>query len=162
MASDETSQGEIRSRSVFLALLMRFWLLTPLLVQVVGTGNFDLLLVTEDSDRVTGWFDAKDVSILVMDGGASMISLSSGSSEESGLSLTSSPEEVAAILSFPLRVSRKGFLLALGEEKGLERPMVLNFPVKGLALIRSCIFFSTKSLRVSSSELLDSRKGLLW
>ena len=60
MASDETSHGEIRSRSVFLALLIRFWLLTE---PLVGKGNFDLLLdVTEDKDLVTGWLDAKDVS----------------------------------------------------------------------------------------------------
>ena len=75
MASEDTSHGEILSRSealrtlsrseAFLALLIRFWLLTlelelPL---EVGKGNFDLLLlVTEDSDLVTGWFEAKDVS----------------------------------------------------------------------------------------------------
>ena len=67
MASEDTSHGEILSRSealrtlsrseAFLALLIRFWLLTlelelPL---EVGKGNFDLLLlVTEDSDLVTG------------------------------------------------------------------------------------------------------------
>ena len=41
----------------FLALLIRFWLLTLELVLPleVGKGNFDLLLlVTEDSDLVTG------------------------------------------------------------------------------------------------------------
>ena len=75
MASEDTSHGEILSRSealrtlsrseAFLALLIRFWLLTlelelPL---EVGKGNFDLLLlVTEDSNLVTGWFEAKDVS----------------------------------------------------------------------------------------------------
>ena len=75
MASEDTSYGEIILRSealgtlsrleAFLALLIRFWLLTlelelPL---EVGKGNFDLLLlVTEDSDLVTGWFEAKDVS----------------------------------------------------------------------------------------------------
>ena len=64
MASVDTSQGEICSRSlellVFLALLIRFWLLTVL---TTAMGNFDLLLlVTEDNERVTGWLDAKDVS----------------------------------------------------------------------------------------------------
>ena len=64
MASVDTSQGEICSRSlellVFLALLIRFWLLTVL---TTAMGNFDLLLlVTEDNERVTGWLDAKEVS----------------------------------------------------------------------------------------------------
>ena len=65
MASDDTSHGEILSRSealrtlsrseAFLALLIRFWLLTLELPLEVGKGNFDLLLeVTEDSDLVTG------------------------------------------------------------------------------------------------------------
>ena len=65
MASEETSHGEILSRSVFLALFIRFWLLTELFwpLTEVGKGNFDLLLlVTDDKDRVTGWFEAKDVS----------------------------------------------------------------------------------------------------
>ena len=66
MASVDTSQGEICSRSlelllVFLALLIRFWLFTVL---TTAMGNFDLLLlfVTEDNERVTGWLDAKEVS----------------------------------------------------------------------------------------------------
>ena len=67
MASEDTSYGEIILRSealgtlsrleAFLALLIRFWLLTLELVLPleVGKGNFDLLLlVTEDSDLVTG------------------------------------------------------------------------------------------------------------
>lgn len=62
MASEETSHGEIRSRSLFLALLIRFWLLTALMPLLVGKGNLDLLLVTDDKDLVTGWLDAKDVS----------------------------------------------------------------------------------------------------
>ena len=65
MASEETSHGEILSRSVFLALFIRFWLLTELFwpLTEVGKGNFDLLLlVTDDKDLVTGWFEAKDVS----------------------------------------------------------------------------------------------------
>ena len=65
MASEDTSHGEILSRSVFLALFIRFWLLTELFwpFTEVGKGNFDLLLlVTDDKDLVTGWFEAKDVS----------------------------------------------------------------------------------------------------
>ena len=65
MASEDTSHGEILSRSVFLALFIRFWLLTELFwpFTEVGMGNFDLLLlVTDDKDLVTGWFEAKDVS----------------------------------------------------------------------------------------------------
>ena len=63
IASEDTNHGEILSRSeAFLASLIRFWLLTELPLEV-GKGNFDLLLlVTEDRDLVTGWFEAKDVS----------------------------------------------------------------------------------------------------
>ena len=68
IASEETNQGEILSRSVVIWLLMRFWLFTEERLQFTeeGWGIFDLLLftveVTDDKDRVTGWFDAKEVS----------------------------------------------------------------------------------------------------
>ena len=71
-----------------------------------------------------------------------LIISSSGSSEESGESLTSSPLEV--ILSFD---SKNGFVLL----NGLDLPIVLNLdPLKGLALIKSWIFFSTISSKLSS------------
>jgi hypothetical protein len=81
IASEETNQGEILSKSVVLVfffvlvlvVLIRFWLLTPLdlllliplgVVVDVGNGNLDnlLLLAMLDKDLVTGWLEAKDVS----------------------------------------------------------------------------------------------------
>ena len=98
--------------------------------------------------------------------GASCISLSSGSKLESGLSLTSSPDDVIfwSILLDLVCWSKNGFLLAWfgADENGLDLPIVLNFPpllpplfpfpvlpplpllvLNGLALIRSWIFFSS-------------------
>ena len=100
-------------------------------------------------------------------------STSSGSSDDSGLSLTSSPEEVAAILSLlfvvALELSRNGFLLELGLENGFDLPMVLYLvpAVKGLALIKSWIFCSTRSSRVVPDPgwldfwSLESKNGLV-
>lgn len=89
-------------------------------------------LPTLDSDRVTGWLFANEVSILFSADVLESVS-EVGSNEASG-ELLGEPVDIgepgagAAVgAGGTSRRSRKGFLLLFGEENGLDLPMVANF-----------------------------------
>jgi len=121
-------------------LLIEFLLFTELdfgrLVARTGSLLEDCppgLLPTLERDRVTGAVPAKEVSILLR----SLASMTGAGSRLVSGELLGEPvdmgESTAGALAGGTTGSRKGFFDLVGDEKGLERPMVANFwPAKGL------------------------------